>query len=225
MEISDLTIRLVILIIPGIIATLIVEALTIHKKWSSFQFIVYAILLGFTSYILYQLLLYLIALIRTITSCQFYTPKTINFWTSLFDKTVPISVKEVIITCLFSILLGFGVTAFIQHKVLSRIAKKIGVSYKYGGENLYTHFLNSEEVQWVWIRDKNTGLTYEGNVETFSENDTIQEIKLSDVKVFYSEDSTQLYEVSKIYLAGPPGQFTIEIPKETGDTENGEEAN
>ncbi len=224
MAISDLTIRLIILIIPGIIAALIVEALTIHKKWSSFQFGTYAILLGFISYILHQLFLYVPALIKATTS-EYYTPGTISFWASIFEKTVPISVKEVIITCLFSIVLGFVVTGFIEHKLLSAIAKKIRVSYKYGGENLYTHFLNSAEVQWVWMRDKSTGLTYEGYVETFSENEKIQEVTLSDVRVYYSEDSTQLYEISKIYLAGPPGQFTIEIPKEKEDKQNGEKAN
>jgi len=68
-------------------------------------------------------------------------------------------------------------------------------------------------------------LTYEGYVESFSENEKIQEVKLSDVRVYYSEDSTRLYELSKIYLAGPPGRFTIEIPKEKEDMQNGEKAN
>ena len=77
----------------------------------------------------------------------------------------------------------------------------------------------------MWVRDKTTGLTYEGYVERFSENEKIQEVELSDVRIYYSEDSTQLYEVSKIYLAGRPGEFRIEIPKEKEDKQNGEKAN
>lgn len=149
-----------------------------------------------------------------------WAPKIINFWASLFDKAVPVSMSEVIITCLFSVVLGFVVTGFIEHKLLSSIARKINVSNKYGEENLYTHFLNSAEVEWVWVRDSTTGMTYEGFIETFSENETIQEIRLGDVKVYYSENSTLLYELSNAYLAGPPGRFSIEIPKtkeETGD--------
>lgn len=146
-----------------------------------------------------------------------------NFWTSIFNKSIPISIREIIITCLFSIILGFLVTGFIQHKLLSKIAKKIKASNKYGEEDLYTHFLNLDEVQWVWLRDKTMGLTYEGYVESFSENERIQEIKLSDVKAYYSEDSTLLYELSKIYLAAPPGHLVIEIPKieKEGDIKNG----
>jgi hypothetical protein len=46
------------------------------------------------------------------------------------------------------------------------------------------------------------------------------------VKVYNSKDSSFLYNLSSIYLAAHPGQFSIEIPKE--DEENakdGEENN
>jgi hypothetical protein len=59
------------------------------------------------------------------------------------------------------------------------------------------------------------GLTYEGYVKNFSEDEQMQEIELGDVKVYSTEDATLQYEVSGIYLAAPRGEFVIEIPKIT----------
>jgi hypothetical protein len=56
-------------------------------------------------------------------------------------------------------------------------------------------------------------LTYAGYIKNFAENGKLQEIELGDVTVYNSEDSDELYELSKIYLASTPGDFTIEVKK------------
>jgi hypothetical protein len=40
MEISAFTMRLLILLLPGLIAAVIVERLTLHPKWEQFRFAV-----------------------------------------------------------------------------------------------------------------------------------------------------------------------------------------
>jgi hypothetical protein len=70
--------------------------------------------------------------------------------------------------------------------------------------------MNSKEVNWVYVRDKENGLTYEGFVVSFSENAAAHEIVLSDVKVYRYEDSVELYSVPSIYLSGTIGKFVIE---------------
>ncbi len=49
MEISELTLKLIIILIPGAIATVIIDKLTIHKEWPPFKFVVNAIILGIFS--------------------------------------------------------------------------------------------------------------------------------------------------------------------------------
>ena len=48
---SELTIKLIIILIPGAIATLIFGKLILHKEWSSFRFVLYSILFGIVSYV------------------------------------------------------------------------------------------------------------------------------------------------------------------------------
>ena len=210
MQISDLTIRLIILIVPGIIATLIVDTLTIHREWSPFRFSIYSVLLGVTSYLFDQVFLSLWGLLTPL--CQYIpTPPSLTFWSSLFNTKTPISINEVIVTCLCSLVLGLLVTSITHHQYLYKIAKKLKVSDVYGEQELFTQFIRAKDVEWVWVRCKTTGLTYKGYITSFAENEKLQEIELGDVTVYNSEDSNKLYELSKIYLASSPGDFIIEI--------------
>ena len=209
MEVSDLTIRLIILIIPGIVATLIVDTLTIHREWSPFRFSIYSVVLGVASYLFYQSFLYLWELL-TLLCPRAPTPPSLTFWSSLFDNKIPISINEVVVTCLCSIVLGLLVTLITHRQYLYRIAGKLKASDVYGEQELFTQFIRADDVQWVWVRCKTTGLTYAGYIKHFAENEKLQEIELRDVTVYNSKDSTELYSLSKIYLASPPGDFTIE---------------
>ena len=212
MQISELTIRLIILIIPGIVATLIIDTLTIHREWSPFRFSIYSVVLGVTAYVFYQLFLYLWSLL--IILCPFFpTPPSLTFWSSLFNNTISISISEVIFTCLCGSVLGLLFTSIIYHQYLYKITNKLKVSDVYGEEELFTHFMRNDDVEWVWVRCKSTGLTYDGYVDSFAETEKLQELELKDVTVYNSEDSKELYKLSKIYLASQPGDFTIEVRK------------
>ncbi len=61
-------------------------------------------------------------------------------------------------------------------------------SAKNGSENLFSNFLSQPDTSWVYVRDIENNLIYEGVVLSYSENDTIQEVLLSDVRIFHSED-------------------------------------
>ncbi len=207
MNVSDLTIRIIILLLPGLIATIVVDNLTVHKPWNIFKYIIYSIILGFFSYFGTYLFINIANLF------PFVEYEGLKLWNSLFIQSTPISIREVFYTCVISLFVGFFFSFFIQHKVLFRLARKLRISMKYGDENLFTHVLNSPEIQYVWIRDKKRGFTYEGAVEKFSESDHIQEIFLQDVKVYNYEDSQLLYTLSNIYLSYPDKQITIEVPE------------
>jgi len=212
MEISDLTIRIFVLIFPGVIAAIIVDNLTVHTRWSSFAFGLYSIILGFSCYLFYQVILFLIGTIRFIFTGEFEYEYA-SFWQSLFDKSIAISSWEILFTSFCGLILGFVVTAFIQKKILFRFAKIFNVSDKFGDENLYMYFLNAKEIDWVWVRDEDNGYTYEGRVDAFSENATTRELTLTNVKVYPYNDIKPLYEIPIIYLSFPiETTMVIEVP-------------
>ena len=116
MEISDLTIKLIILLIPGILSALIIEQITVHQKWTQFKFILYSILLGFASYFMYDQFLKLSPFIEYLLNSN-TNFVSIRFWDSLFDAKIPVSLKEVFIACLYSVFIGLIISACIHYKL------------------------------------------------------------------------------------------------------------
>ncbi len=200
MQTSELTIRIILLILPGAIATLIIEKLTVHKPWDAFRFIFYSSLMGFVTYLTYQAYYFLVV-----------NSEILNFWKAITDNKVPISIREILCASLTAIPLGFIISAAIQYKVINKIANRLKVSSKYGDDNLFYHFLNLNEVQWLWVRDKDEDITYEGLLQYYNETDSLREIVLSEVKVFRSSDSEFIREAPYIYLTFSPDRFIIEL--------------
>lgn len=202
MEISELTIKLIIILVPGAIASLIYERLTIHKKWTSFEFIVMSILFGGLSYILAQYAHNLLGFLETGALDE--------FWNNLPSKEIPFyAVSSALVSSIF---IGLISSSIDHYKVANRIGKKILISNKYGDENLYSYFLNANNIKEVYFRDKAKGLTYHGEVESFSEADDFKELVLRDVKVYSYENSELFYEIDKLYIARSKDDITMEVP-------------
>lgn len=184
MPVSDLAIRIITLLLPGIIATIIIDTLTVHEKGTSFKFIISAIILGPLSYLLLQIELFCLYGIVWIIN---HNTKLIHiqFWDSLFNPKWPISAIEVIFACVASVFLALILSKAIQEKWIFKIARKFKISYKYGDEDLYMFFLNAKETDWVWVRDEKYEFTYEGHVVSFSQNNVVRELVLSEVRVYW----------------------------------------
>jgi hypothetical protein len=209
MDISELTIKLIFVLIPGALASLIFEKLTIHKPWNSFKFVSHSILFGVLAYL--------------------FTGLFIRFWNYLFDgnwnaldimkniasKEIPfVEIGNASVT---GIILGLISSAIDHYKVINRIAIWLKISNKYGDINLYSHFLNSPNIGPVYFRDLKSNLTYHGLVELFSENEEIREILLRNVRVYYNEGKAdeimELYQLNAVYLSRSKDDVLIEIPK------------
>lgn len=207
MNISDLTLRLIFLLIPGAIAALIVEKLTFHRNWSMFSFILYSFLLGIGAYFSHQLVLVVCGYIAGCSS------KSLVFWDALFNISTKISLKEIALTCLLAVVVGYLVSAVMNHKLLFKSAKLVRISKKFGDEDIWAYFLNSRDVTWVWVRDHPRKLIYEGWVQSFSVESSIRELLLREVKVFSNADGTFLYSVPAMYVNGKSTDLTLELPK------------
>ena len=199
MTLSAFALKLILILIPGGLATLILEKLTTYLKWQPFKFIINAILLGGFSYLLSDLIFYV-----------FYADDIKNFWLTFTSNNIPF--WEIIKATGVSIFIGFGASWIENKKVITRFARKFHIADKYGEENLYSYFLNSKEVREVYVRDIANNLTFHGEVDSFSENEQISEISLRHVKVYKYDDSAFLYEMPKVFLSRPKNCIFIEVP-------------
>lgn len=201
---SELTIKLIIILIPGAIATLIFGKLILHKEWNSFRFTLYSILFGIISYLILQII------INGINLCECNNLSDLTVWNNLNNPS-SIPYQEVITASIVSVFLAFTGAKIENSKVINKVAAFFGISGKFGDENLFSMFLNSKEVEYIYLRDIKNQLTYHGWVKSFSENDNISEIRLSDVAVYNYSDSEFLYEVPEVYLSLNKQEIIIEL--------------
>lgn len=211
---NELLVTFVVILLPGILAAVIADKITIHQRWDAFKFTLYAILLGVGCYAGVQVIVWCI---NAVTWLCVDEPSwhNLQIWSSALSEGDGLLGREVVFATAMSGPVAALAALLINYKVFNRIAQKIRVTTKYGDENLYSYFLNAREIDWIYIRDPENNLTYQGRVVSHSENDSMQEIVLSDVSVYRYEDSTHLYDVPSLYLSRPLGLLTIEaIPED-----------
>jgi len=207
---SELTLKIIVLLIPGGIGAIILERLTVHKPWTSFRFILNSILIGVFSYLFLQIIVLIIYYSGVCLKIEMSSySKDLRIWDNLNDRP-GIPYFEVICSSFFGLLLGLLLTKADTKKWLNNFAKKQDLSYKYGDENLYYYFLNLEETNYVYVRYIKYNMTYLGNVVSFSEADDFKELVLSNVSVYSYDQSELLYEIAEIYLSLPKDDVIIE---------------
>lgn len=212
---NQLSIIIIVLLLPGILSTIIADKLTVHSKWDSFKFSLYALVFGLASYSTLQTIIWVCSVFTSVLSRSSVQWDTLKFWDIINGNQYSILPNEVILATLLSVPIALIASAIINYKILNKIGKITKISTKYGDENLFSFYLNSKEVDWVYVRNINENLTYQGKIVLYSENDYIQELVLSDVTIFRYEDSVELYSVPTVYLSKKIGEFSIEqIPKD-----------
>ncbi len=225
---NQLAITVGVILFPGLISTVICDKITAHsQKWDSFKYGIYSFIFGVLCYVVLQALAFIW---HWITSHIIPTPSiaspVLNVWTIVKTQQVSISPTEVLGATILSPAVAAIAAFTINHKLINRTAQILNISSKYGDENLYSFFLNAQNIHWIYVRDIENNLTYQGKIVSFSEADDMQEMVLSQVTVFTYKTSAELYSIPSLYLSKPRGSFIIEaIPLELLEKTNGKEAN
>ena len=227
MEITELSIKIILLLIPGVIASLINDKLSLRPRaFSPFNYILYSILFGLLAYALFQMFSNLVFWVINLiveSSLEYYEVTALQF--ASLQTNNEIKGFEIIIATVIAIILSFTVTAIGHHKLIYRFAQKFGISNKYGDENLFLRFSNSPDIDWIYVRCPERGLTYFGALEFYAENADINEIVLSQVTIYNYSDSAEMYSVDQIYLSLSKNQTILEqaIIKTDGKQESEQE--
>lgn len=221
MEISDLALRIIIVLIPGVLTTILFRYLSVHKEYSNFYFTVLSAAFGLSNYlileIIYQIIeiiLYLFNILTNGSLSLIYQSKLhVSIWNSLIDRTFNIRSEEILYCSVIAIISSFFYTWIYQRKILLRFANEnLKITNKSGDDDIWSHYLNSEMVDWVWIRDYNHSLTYFGKIVAFSDSGLKRELFLSDVSVYSLTKKKELYRLNSAYLSLSDGMYSIEQP-------------
>ncbi len=205
MQLSEFTLKLLFLFLPGVISRLIMEKLTVCEERRHFYFILYSFVFGMLAYAIYFLIL-------LISSVFIDTGTKVQFFECLFEKNSCIDHTEVILVSAIAIILGF-ILSFIKNKYfLHKIARKVGVTKRFAEIDVWGYINNSddEDIRWVRIRDHKNDLCYEGWVDAFSDSVKGNELFIRDVKVFRNSTGNELYFVPGMYLSRNVDEISIE---------------
>ncbi|WP_439695178.1 hypothetical protein ACFGVS_19105 [Mucilaginibacter sp. AW1-7] len=216
MDMSALTLKLIALLFPGLVAALLYRRLTVkHKERSDFMFVLIAITEGIFSYLTVQTLYVVAVFGHNLIWRDSWDYQTLHAFRDLSDSKV-IPYEEIICASIAAFAISMATVYISHHNLLNKYAIRYRISNKYGDENLYSNFLNENCLSWVYVKDIPNEIVYCGAVQSFSESDEFKEIVLNEVTVyryFKDKEYKELYDVPKIYLCFPKDKVIIEQAK------------
>ena len=206
MQFSELTIKLIILFLPGLISASLLQMFGNNRKLDNREFFVLVVVNGFISYLI---------------PCLFCGNNT--FFKSLLDNSMNIDYKEVLYSSTISVGLGIVETYFVNYCLLYKIAQWAKLTTKSGQDTVWDEFLDNEGKgisNFVYIRNYETNEIYCGSVANYSMSlNSQKEIILNNVDVYDLNDrSNKLYHLEKIYLCiSDDKNIVIEIGESYND--------
>lgn len=225
MEVSELVWRLFVILMPGVLTTLFIRYITRNKSFSPFYFVIYSSVLGIGVFIFLELLFSATNILMAIFSDSYTVEWGLNLkiWDSLSNGGKEIARKELFYSYLTSLPFGLIIGYSVQHKYLNRFLKWTKLTTRFGDGDVYSHFLNMKEVDYVIVRDYRYNLAYFGLLRAYSEPGETREILLENVDVYTSDKWEELYSSEAVFLEFEEGKFSIEKPKKKEDKNNQKE--
>jgi hypothetical protein len=227
MQISSLTLRVLLLFFPGVLGALLVDTLTVHRKRTPVEFLTHSFVLGMGAY----LWLYLLrSLVDWCAGAPIfgYRPLPVTFFDVLLDEHQRIAWGEIFLAVVTSALQGLAVSAAVAHKWVPRLAQRWKISFKIGELDLWALLFNAPATRgWVTVRDLAHDMTYFGWVEAFSDTASNAQLILRTVTVYRGTTSEKLYETDRVFLERSAKSLVIEpytIPVITSTEDSNETA-
>lgn len=222
-NITDFLFNLSLLFIPGIISSLLIRYLTVHREFTQFYFVIYSLILGIISYSFLEIITQVISVFE----CRCFDPlcfevynkigENLDFWKLITSEQTNFNLIELIQASGVAVLISIFISWIFNKKYIPKAAAILKITKRSGDDDSWTFFLNLNEVYWIFIRDQDLGITYYGLVKHFSEPGLPKEIVLEDVDVFKTKNSKKLYKLRAVYLDLSKGKFTLEFPDEDGE--------
>lgn len=203
MDVSLLFIRLLILGLPGLVGSLFYRKLRGGGKQKDWRDLAEITLFALVSY----------GILGLVQQWLATGEQEREILSALFDSSEAIVWSDVSLACLISAVLSVVASYTHHYKLINRFGQRINATNRYGDEDVWSYFLNGEEVAgWVYVRDHKEKLVYYGWLQVWSESGDDRELIMDDVEVLSNETGQLLYTVPSMYIARDGADLTIEIP-------------
>ncbi len=208
---NTLVFTLALIFLPGIIWARLDARYARQAKPAQSELIVNVFVFGLVAY----LATYLAYLIPYVSRFASFDLTAIALDDEQVSQTLKRSVvDDILVATAMSLLLAPIWLAIQRYKLVVRTLQRLKVTKRYGDEDVWDYLLSSDDprVLYVNVRDEQTGQTFTGYVEQFSEEPGLRELVLSKVEGFNTKTGDGEFKVERIYLARDPKGMTLEFP-------------
>ena len=191
MSVDTFLIRIVLLVIPGLAGYKAFRTLQStgksRKQIKDWQDI---LSIAFLSVLSYGLLFLVYAAIIAIAKWVWNISISLSITSidALVSEEVSLNFFEIVYASILSMLVGLVSGVFYNRKIPFRIARWLHITQHYGDDDVWSYVTNSDDVEWLFVRDHKVGLVYYGSLSVFSESDEKRELLLEDVDVYDNAD-------------------------------------
>lgn len=202
---------LAFIFLPGIIWARLDARYARQAKPSQSELIVNVFVFGLVAY----LVTYLVYLLPPVAAVAAFNLTTIPLEDEAVAQSLQRSiVDEILVATAMSLLLATAWLAIQRQKWVVRFLQWVGATKRYGDEDVWDFLLSSDDPRsrYVNVRDEQTGQTFSGYVEMYSEAPNLRELVLSQVEAFETLTGAPTITVSRMYLARGPEGMTLEFP-------------
>jgi hypothetical protein len=191
MDITEFTVRISIIFIPGLITQTLIESLTYAKKSDIQEIISKSLMYGFVNYYIYYLL-----------SKLSFLKLDFSFTSSVVDPESAIDFNEIFVSAGVGILLGLILSSLINSELVVKFMRLLNVTKNAGSQDVWMTVLDNPIHEWVRVRNRKDGLIYEGKVVLYSRKGGKDELFLKEVVVYSNKTGKELW-LSGIQYAKP----------------------
>mgnify|MGYP004709080341 CR=1 FL=1 len=225
---NSISILIVALFLPGLVATAIIDLLTHHKPWDYFRYGVLSVVLGIVSYLGVQVVLFICQLAFFVFELVFGFPASLHFTVLSFwnvgavDK-ISLHPEEIMWGMAFSIPMSILCVFIHERRILYKILSYFRVSSYIGDRSAFLDGLDYlfEESGWsgptiIQVFYEAENILAVGEIKHYNETDKHHEISLLNATVS-TLSGEYLYHTNYLYLCSEIGgiKFVKNIYKST----------
>jgi hypothetical protein len=202
MSLSSLLIRIILLVIPGIIGSLLYRSLrgrTSRKDWEDYLEI---LVFSFIAYAIHGVLNKFFGKGNPLTAFRAFTNEN-----TPIDQSVG---HAIFFAALLSVPVAFAASYIDEAKLINKFGKYIKTTRRFGDEDVWDYFSRSPDIKWVYVRDHKLDLYYYGWIQAWSDPYKERELLLREVEVYDNASAEFLYSSDVVYLSRKQEDLTID---------------
>lgn len=211
---NNFIVRIIFLCFPGIIALKIYRQINGKKTLKDWEDFIEILLFSVFGYLFLYFINEIFIKIK-------WSHGSVTFFNAIVNEKQQLLWPEIFYATIISIILAFIISYFNYRKSLNKLALKLKLTKRYGDEDVWNYLFNSDNIEWVFVRDIKADRCYFGYVPIFSDDTEKRELVIRNVKVYRNIDNAYLYDIEAIYISREHDEISIEIPQFVKEKDNG----